>query len=259
MKFEPQAFINALVPDCAGHQICLSKFMPKHIFRTRFAIGWMIFHLDEHWSDMSISDNAHSTSDLDITSDDAGDDDRALGQAIRRARQSARMSLQQVAESAGTSVGLLSQIERGISSPSIRVLREICNVLKIPVHALFGDSDAAIEQEARRVVRVNQRRKADFGAKGMIKEFLNAHEGRALQVMEIILEPNGGSGDDSYSHEGEECGVVLEGRLELHVDGAVYRLAEGDSFYFESTLNHKFNNISPGKTRIIWITTPPVW
>ena len=120
--------------------------MPKHIFRTRFAIGWMIFHLDEHWSDMSISDNAHSTSDLDITSDDAGDDDRALGQAIRRARQSARMSLQQVAESAGTSVGLLSQIERGISSPSIRVLREICNVLKIPVHALFGDSDAAIEQ-----------------------------------------------------------------------------------------------------------------
>lgn len=188
-----------------------------------------------------------------------GDDDRTLGLAVRKARQSRGLSLQQVAEGANVSVGLLSQIERGISSPSIRVLRAICNVLEVPVHALFGDSEAALEQETRRIVRVNQRRRADFGAKGMVKEFLNAYDQRSLQVMEIILEQNGGSGDDPYNHEGEECGVVLEGRLELFVDGAIYRLAEGDSFYFESTLPHKFRNIAAGKTRILWITTPPVW
>lgn len=191
--------------------------------------------------------------------DETTDDDRTLGLAVRRARQARGLSLQRVAEAANVSVGLLSQIERGISSPSIRALRAVCSALDIPVHALFGDAEAALEQESRRIVRVNQRRRADFGDRGMVKEFLTARNEGALQVMEIALEVDGGSGEDPYNHEGEECGVVLEGRLELYVDGAVYRLAEGDSFYFESTLPHKFRNIANGRTRILWITTPPVW
>jgi quercetin dioxygenase-like cupin family protein len=77
--------------------------------------------------------------------------------------------------------------------------------------------------------------------------------------MEVILQPSGGSGEEPYSHEGEECGVVLEGRLELRIDGSVYRLSEGDSFHFESTLPHGFRNPGDGPARILWITTPPVW
>lgn len=190
---------------------------------------------------------------------DISEDDRALGRAVREARQVRGFSLQQVADGAGISVGLLSQIERGISSPSVRALRAICGVLDLPVHALFGGAQAGVEQEARRIVRVNQRRRVDFGSKGFVKEFLSANDTGDLQIMEITLEPGGGSGEDAYNHEGEEGGLVLEGLLELFVDGSVYRLGTGDAFSFESALPHKFKNLAEGRTRVLWITTPPVW
>lgn len=186
-------------------------------------------------------------------------EDRNLGLAVRQARQARGLSLKQVADGANISVGLLSQIERGISSPSVRALRAICGVLDLPVQALFGGEDANGSQEAHRIVRANQRRSVDFGSRGMVKEFLTVHDEGALQVMEIALEPGGGSGDDPYNHDGEECGVVLKGRLELYIDGSVYRLSEGDAFHFESALPHKFRNLANGRTRVLWITTPPVW
>lgn len=190
---------------------------------------------------------------------DISEDDRAFGRAVREARQMRGRSLQQVADGAGISVGLLSQIERGISSPSVRALRSICGVLDLPVHALFGGTQAGVEQEARRIVRVNQRRRMDFGSKGFVKEFLTANDTGDLQIMELTLEPGGGSGEDAYHHEGEEGGLVLEGLLELFVDGSVYRLGTGDAFSFESALPHKFKNLAEGRTRVLWITTPPVW
>ncbi|MCF1504969.1 cupin domain-containing protein [Afifella sp. H1R] len=188
-----------------------------------------------------------------------GEEDRSLGSAVREARRSRGLSLKQVADGAGISVGLLSQIERGISSPSVRALRAICNVLDMPVFTLFGDMEAKSELEARRIVRAAERRQVDFGAKGMIKSFLTTNEEGTLQMMEIVLEPGGGSGEEAYSHDGEETGVVLEGRLELFVDGSVYRLKEGDAFAFESRLPHRFRNLAEARTRILWVTTPPVW
>lgn len=187
------------------------------------------------------------------------DDDRALGLAVREARQMRGLSLKQVAEAASVSVGLLSQIERGISSPSVRALRSICTVLSLPVHALFGGQPAPDDPESRRIVRRARRRTVSFGSKGFVKEFLNAHDGGALQIIEVVLAPEGGSGERPYNHEGEEGGVVLEGRLELYVDGDLYQLEKGDAFCFESILPHKFRNLADGTTRVLWITTPPVW
>lgn len=185
--------------------------------------------------------------------------DAALGLTIRSFRQKHKLSLQQVAEQTNLSVGLLSQIERGISSPSIRVLRAICSVINLPVHELFTDHMDHNAHEARRIVRKQSRRHINFGSRGMIKEFLTAHDDGSLQVMEIFLEPGGGSGETPYEHEGEECGVILEGQMELFVDGTVHTLSEGDSFHFESTLPHKFRNPSDQKCRVLWATSPPVW
>ncbi|WP_296987220.1 helix-turn-helix domain-containing protein [Thalassospira sp. UBA1131] len=185
--------------------------------------------------------------------------DAALGLTIRSFRQKNKLSLQQVAEQTNLSVGLLSQIERGISSPSIRVLRAICGVIKLPVHELFTDDMDYNARETRRIVRKQSRRHINFGSRGMIKEFLTAHDDGTLQVMEIFLEPGGGSGETPYEHEGEECGVILEGQMELFVDGTFHTLSEGDSFHFESVLAHKFRNPSDQKCRVLWVTSPPVW
>lgn len=187
------------------------------------------------------------------------EDDASLGLAVRIARQRREMSLKQVADGAGISVGLMSQIERGISSPSVRVLRAICAVLEIPVLSLFDRDGQHADREAQMIVRAGRRRSVDFGDRGFVKSFLNAHDGGALQVMELVLAEGGGSGDDAYRHDGEECGLVLSGSFELYVDGDLFRLNPGDAFHFESRLPHKFRNLHPGETRVLWITTPPVW
>ena len=187
-----------------------------------------------------------------------GHDDVSLGDAVRRARRDQRLSLQTVADGVGISTGLLSQIERGISSPSIRNLRAICDVIGIPFLSLF-DTDGEADQEEGLVVRAGHRRIVDFGDRGMVKSFLTAHDEGSLQVMEIIIEPGGGSGEESYSHEGEECGVILNGEAELFVDEKSYQLHEGDSFHFESRRPHRFRNMGDKICRIMWVTTPPVW
>ncbi|MGQ0547959.1 MAG: cupin domain-containing protein [Betaproteobacteria bacterium] len=69
----------------------------------------------------------------------------------------------------------------------------------------------------------------------------------------------GGRTDGTIAHEGEEIGYVLEGQLELEVDGKKYSLSKGDCFFFRSELKHQYRN--PGKTRtsIFWVCTPPTF
>ena len=193
------------------------------------------------------------TSPLDET------DDVSLGDAVRRSRKERGLSLQTVADGVGISTGLLSQIERGISSPSVRNLRAICEVIGIPFLSLFAEDDERISREARMIVRSDRRKTVDFGDRKMVKSFLTAHDDGALQVMEIVLEAGGSSGEESYAHEGEECGLVLSGRLELQVDDHRYQLSQGDAFHFESMRPHRFRNLAESTTRVVWITTPPVW
>ncbi|GHG85751.1 cupin domain-containing protein [Pseudodonghicola xiamenensis] len=188
----------------------------------------------------------------------SGMDDVSLGESVRQARKSRGLSLQTVAEGAGISTGLLSQIERGISSPSIRNLRAICDVIEIPFLSLFAEADSA-SREAGMIVREGRRRTVDFGDKGMVKSFLTAHDNGALQVMEIVLAPGGTSGEEAYAHDGEECGVVLRGKLELWVEDDRFVLDEGDAFHFESRRPHRFRNLGNDESRVMWVTTPPVW
>ena len=72
------------------------------------------------------------------------------------------------------------------------------------------------------------------------------------------MEPGGNSGG-VLQHEGEECGYVLDGRLELCVGSKKYSLSRGDSFFFPSTVPHTYRNPGKVKARIVWINTPPTF
>src|SRR5882762_1570005 len=87
------------------------------------------------------------------------DRDEGLGRKLRLRRTIKRFSLQYVAERADISVGLLSQIERGITSPSLRSLRQICAALDMPVGWLF---DVPTSKQEDAVVRANARRTLDL-------------------------------------------------------------------------------------------------
>jgi mannose-6-phosphate isomerase-like protein (cupin superfamily) len=79
----------------------------------------------------------------------------------------------------------------------------------------------------------------------------------SLELLSCRFPPGGSSGEEPYTHAGEEAGAVILGRLEPWVNGRSVLLEAGDSFGFQSTLAHRYRNPGPDETEVIWAITPP--
>jgi len=183
-----------------------------------------------------------------------------IGFHLRRERRLKKLRLKDVAEATGLSVSLISKIETNRVGPSLSTLHLIARALDSSISALF-----AMEELPTPVVR--RRRERPIAGKvqsisewdGIEAEIMVPFaEGRLLEGFVFVMQPGGNSGG-VLQHEGEECGYVLEGRLELCVGGEKYSLSRGDSFFFPSTIPHRYRN--PGKVtaRVVWINTPPTF
>lgn len=163
--------------------------------------------------------------------------------------------MQRVAEAAGISVGLLSQIEGGLTTPSLRSLRQICAALDIPVGWLF---DVPKGEHDNDVVRADARRSLDIGPKGMRKAPLSPDAVPGIQMMPIVVRPGGRTGEVPLRSEtGSKCGTILAGTLCLEVGGVEYRLEAGDAF--PSTDPHRYWCLGSESVDMIWVTSPAVY
>jgi transcriptional regulator with XRE-family HTH domain len=179
----------------------------------------------------------------------------ALGQQIRSLRQSQAVTLARLAERTGLSIGHLSQVERGLSTPTIRQLQAISTGLGVRI-GWFFQPDPEPERATATIVRATQRRELRYAGLGMTDHLLTPSlEGR-LELLLSTLEPGATSGEEPYSHEGEEAGLVLEGTLELWIDCEHHLLEQGDSFAFASTRSHRYRNPGKTTTRVVWAITP---
>jgi transcriptional regulator with XRE-family HTH domain len=184
--------------------------------------------------------------------------DVLLGERIRHRRRAQNISLKQLAGRSGISIGLLSQIERGLSSPSLRVLASLADALKLGLADLFDDGRPESSAGERIVVRADERKKLSFWRTGISKELLTPFsEDAALDIFLVVLDAGGTTGSQLYSHAGEEGGLVLEGSIAINVDGKEHRLQPGDGFRFASTLRHSFWNLGPGTARVLWVNARP--
>jgi len=180
-------------------------------------------------------------------------EERELGGRIRTIREGRGLSLRSVAEAAGVSESFLSQVERGVASPSVASLRRVAQALQESVGTLFEGPAVP-----GRVVRVRDRRRLRHPQRQWEDVLLTPGTSRRLQVILSTIEAEAGSGDEPYSHDSdEECVVVLKGRLEFWVDEERFDLEEGDSLVFESRRPHRNRNPGPGKAEVLWIITPP--
>ena len=181
--------------------------------------------------------------------------DVAVGQRIRDLRRNRKLSLETIAARTDLSIGFLSQIERGLSSPSLRVLATLADVLGVGIAALFGASPSADGASDQIVTRGLQRPELKLWRTGISKQLLSpsGSEGR-LNLFLVHMEPDGSTGDELYTHDGEEAGLVLEGEMILTVDAESWTLRTGDSFRFASRRPHRFSNPS-GKTKavVLWV------
>jgi transcriptional regulator with XRE-family HTH domain len=181
--------------------------------------------------------------------------DTLLGQRVRHRRKAQNMSLKEVADLANISISLLSQIERGISSPSVRVLSGLANALNVGLGNFFDESLSQPNHEADRIiVRAGERKHLGFWRNGISKELLTPQTGKSgLEIFMLVIEPGGSTGSQVYIHDGEEGGLVIEGALTIEVDGREYHLDTGDSFRFDSGRPHSFRNVKKDPARAIWV------
>ena len=181
--------------------------------------------------------------------------DVAVGRRIRDLRRVRQFSLETVAARTELSIGFLSQIERGLSSPSLRVLATLADVLGVGIAALFGASPSADGGSDQVVTRGQQRPELKLWRTGVSKQLLSpASADSKLNLFLVHLEPGGSTGDELYTHDGEEAGLVLEGEMLLTVDSETWSLKTGDSFRFASRRPHRFSNpAQDAKAVVLWV------
>jgi transcriptional regulator with XRE-family HTH domain len=178
-----------------------------------------------------------------------------IGREIRGLRKARGMTLSELAEKSGLSIGYLSLLERDRATPSINALHAISRALGVTI-SWFFDANAAPVEERGFVVRRARRRRLEFSA-GIVDELLSPSLEGALELLASRFPPGASSGDAPYTHTGEEAGVVVRGTLELWVDGKHFVLKAGDSFGFPSSLPHRYWNPGSEETEVIWAITPP--
>lgn len=179
-----------------------------------------------------------------------------LGEKLRLRRKLRKLSLKAVAEKAGLSIGLLSQVERGLTTPSIRSLRAICEALDMPALWLFERSGESGGEESDVVVRREARRRLAYVDSGLHKEILTPDAQPQIQLLRFVLQPGADSGEPYSDLEGGKCGIVLRGALGLSVDGRSFTIRAGDSFAFPATSLVRFWSLGEEVCEVIWGVAP---
>lgn len=182
-----------------------------------------------------------------------------IGGRLRHLRQLRGMGLRELAKAAGCSPSFLSRVENGVVSPSLSTLHSIVTALDTNIAELFAEETAEPEwisrQGRRPVIEMDPARK---GTGLYLERLIPYAKGHLLQANIHVVAP-GGESDGAISHLGQELGYVLEGQLDLTLEGETYRVHTGDSFFFDSQRAHGYRNPGPGTARIIWVNTPPTF
>jgi transcriptional regulator with XRE-family HTH domain len=167
----------------------------------------------------------------------------AFGPRIRALREGMDLSLRDLAERCGVSAPMLSQVERGETSPTLAVAERIAAGLELSLSQLLRLD----EGDGVTVVRASERAQGGARSRGHRYEVLTPPlPGQRAEISLHVLRPGAATGglDDPPMHEpgSRETAVVAEGRLRLVCGGAEHDLEEGDAVTFDSDLPHHFEN-----------------
>jgi len=191
---------------------------------------------------------ASGTSQADgVTADEA-----VLGAGIRRERTRQGLTLAQLAERVDLSASALSQIERGVTDPSISSLRRISSALGVPFFQFLVQNESFDP-----LVRRTDRRTITFPNRTLQYQLLTPNLRGPFEVLSLELEPGGASGDQPSSHDSDECLMVLRGAAEVELAGRWYHLDAGDAISIQRNVPHRARNDGVTSAELLSIISPP--
>jgi XRE family transcriptional regulator, regulator of sulfur utilization len=172
--------------------------------------------------------------------------ENGVGSRVKALREAMDLSLRDLAERSGVSAPMLSQVERGETSPTLQIATRIAAGLELRLSQLLRlDEDGAVT-----VVRAAERRQGPGDIAGHSYEILTPPvPGQRAELSRHTLAPGtatGGPGDPPRHEPGSrETALVERGTVVLHCDGQRHELLDGDCVTFDADLNHHFENPGP--------------
>ncbi|WP_284163792.1 XRE family transcriptional regulator [Frigidibacter sp. SD6-1] len=175
-----------------------------------------------------------------------------LGRAIRHRRKVLGMTLEAVASAAELTTGFISQVERGLSAPSLSSLMAIAAALQTTIEQLVS-----VPEDFAAHVPHDKRRTFTLGAERRFYEMLGPGFAGALMHPQIVHRP-AGHVSEKMCHTGEAFLHLLSGRLEYRLDDETHLLEPGDCIHHDTTRPHHSIVLGDEGSVELWVTTSPV-
>ena len=176
-----------------------------------------------------------------------------IGRRLREIRTQKALSQRQLARQSGVANATISQIEAGKLNPTVSMLKKVLEGIPINLSEFFADDFDTDEQVFYRADELTEIAEGNVSYR-QVGSNLRA---KAIQFLKERYEPGATTGKHSISHEGEECGLILSGRLQVTVGDQTTVLRAGDAYYFHSNQPHAFNNPGSEPCELISACTPP--
>ncbi len=180
----------------------------------------------------------------------------SLGADLRALRKLRGMTLTDISEISGRSVGWLSQVERDLSVPGDEDLAEMARIYKVPM-SLLNDETGGAEAEQGRIVRAGNRRSAGPPIDGLFETLVSPDLTDSFEVIHSVFAA--GSQLSNYKERPtQEVGYVISGKLDLYLSDDKFTVGAGDSFRIR---NEAFRWANPyaAAAIVLWIISPPVY
>jgi transcriptional regulator with XRE-family HTH domain len=179
--------------------------------------------------------------------------EQQTGQRLREIRTRLGMSQRQLARVSGVANATISQIEAGKLNPTVSMLKRVLDGIPISLGEFFSDQGEAVERIFFRACDLTEI--ADGGVS--FRQVGASLHNKSIQLLQESYQPGAGTGRHAMTHEGEECGIILRGRLEVTVADQIAVLTAGDAYYFRSDQPHQFRNSGSEVCELITACTPP--
>lgn len=175
-----------------------------------------------------------------------------IGIRLKQMRKARNMTISELAGLAGVSAGTISQIERNLTNPTVRMLEQLRRVFNVPLMAFLEPEEKPVRGAEHYVRRQSDRPHFHVGKRGIAKEMLSPQGEHDIQFMLIAI-PAGVRSDEMLFGYGEKAGLLISGELTLEIEGDETVLYPGDSFQFKSNLPHNVFNHTGAKAQVLWI------
>jgi transcriptional regulator with XRE-family HTH domain len=179
-----------------------------------------------------------------------------IGIRLQSVRKSKGLSQRELAKRVGVTNSTISLIEQNKVSPSISSLKKVLDGIPISL-ADFFTMDLAVDGDSPFYGPDGQ---PDLGDGRIHYYLVGQHRpNRQMCILREVMPPGSDTGTSMLSHDGEEGGVVVQGRVEVTVGDQMRVLGPGEAYYFESRLPHRFRNVGDEDAVLVSASTPPTF